>query len=82
MISGPRANRPTDLAVLLVAHPVAVARLLRDHVPDRHHRCRGCTAPGYGTPSGSWPCTLHHYALEAAHLIDATAKSLPCIDDE
>jgi hypothetical protein len=54
-----------ELIVFLQRRPDAVARLLERHVPDGHGRCRGCTVPGYGTPSGTWPWVLHRCAEQA-----------------
>lgn len=54
-----------ELIVFLRRRPDAVARLLERHVPDGRGRCRGCTVPGYGTPSGTWPCVLRRHAEQA-----------------
>jgi hypothetical protein len=52
----------------LAGLPDAVARLLVLHVPDRHRRCRGCTAAGTGIPGAPWPCSLHFYATAAQEI--------------
>lgn len=54
------------MAALLTVHPEVVDALLRRHVPDELDRCCGCTRPGYGTPTGHWPCLLYLYAKRAA----------------
>jgi hypothetical protein len=43
-------------------------RLLDDHVPDRHGRCRCCTQGGTGIPTTRWPCGPRKLAEAAAHL--------------
>jgi hypothetical protein len=56
----------STFAALLTAHPDAVERLIAEHVPDDHGRCRGCTRPGTGVPGEHWPCTPRLVADAAA----------------
>lgn len=73
----PRTAGLGDFAALLAAHPVAVAALLRDHVPDGQLRCRACTTPGTGTPQARWPCTLAGLARAAANLTPTATTPSP-----
>jgi hypothetical protein len=75
--SSPHHSVPqtADFVVLLAAHPVAVAALLREHIPDGQLRCRACTTPGTGTPQAHWPCTLAGLARAAANLTAPPAAS-------
>lgn len=75
--STPQTAGRTDVVALLAAHPDAVARLIRDHVPDPHQRCRACTTPGTGTPHAHWPCILAGLARAAAGLTPPTATTTP-----
>lgn len=52
------------LVEFLVAQPTATARLLAQHTDDGRGYCRGCSCSQGGRPK--WPCTIHHYATEAA----------------
>jgi hypothetical protein len=51
-------TQPSGLAAQLARMPEVVARLLAEHVPVRHGRCRGCGRPGTGTPHVPSPCAL------------------------
>lgn len=53
-------------AVELSRAPDLVLALIATHVPTADGRCRGCTTPGYGDPSGRWPCILRRLTDEAA----------------
>jgi hypothetical protein len=50
--------------------PEVIARLLAEHVPDEHGRCRGCGRPGTGIPYLLAPCDLWNVA-DAARKIRA-----------
>ena len=45
--------------------PDVIGRLIVEHLPDEHGRCRGCTSPGTGRPNDPWPCSLRKLADEA-----------------
>jgi hypothetical protein len=45
-----------------------IGRLIFEHVPDEHDRCRGRTSPGTGRPKDPWPCSLRKLADEAGRL--------------
>ena len=46
-------------------------RLIRDHVPNRHGRCRGCELP---QSAGSvFPCSLYRLAVAAIESRDSAA---------
>jgi hypothetical protein len=51
-------TEPWGVVAQLARMPDVVARLLREHVPDRKGRCRGCGFPGTGTPYVRSPCGL------------------------
>jgi hypothetical protein len=57
---------PTEFGAQLAGFPVAVERLLADHVPDTRGRCHACDLPQSAAPR--WPCTLAAYAQEAHRL--------------
>jgi hypothetical protein len=52
----------------LALMPSVITRLLAQHVPDEHGRCRGCGMPSTGTPHVVAPCGLWEIA-EAARKI-------------
>ena len=39
------------LAEILAGMPDVIGRLIVEHLPDEHGRCRGCTSPGTGRPN-------------------------------
>jgi hypothetical protein len=63
-----RPGRRTQLAEILAGMPDVIGRLIFEHVPDEHDRCRGCTSPGTGRPKDPWPCSLRKLADEAGRL--------------
>ena len=70
----PRPGRWTQLAEILAGMPDVIGRLIVEHVPDEHGRCRGCTSPGTGRPNVPWPCSLRKLADEAGRLRAAGAR--------
>jgi hypothetical protein len=65
------AAEPSDIAAQLARMPDVIARLLAEHVPDEHGRCRGCGFPGTGTPYVPAPCDLWNVADAARRLCAA-----------
>jgi hypothetical protein len=59
--------------------PDVIGRVIVEHVPDEHARCRGCTSPGTGRPNDPWPCSLPKLADEAGRL--RAARQVPDADE-
>ncbi len=55
----------TEAVRLILAQPGMARRLVDEHTPDERGLCRGCTAPGYGTPREHWPCTPYVFGATA-----------------
>ena len=75
----PRPGRWTQLAEILAGMPDVIGRLIVEHLPDEHARCRGCTSPGTGRPNVPWPCSLRKLADEAGRL--RAARPMPEADE-
>ena len=58
------------LAAYLMNQPLAIGRLLAEHVDDGRGHCRTCTV-GAQQGHSTWPCTIHH----AASMADRARKS-------
>jgi hypothetical protein len=63
-------REPTEdsVAAVLAGMPDVVERLLADHTPDPHGRCRACGRAGTGTPYVTSPCSLWTIAEAARKL--------------
>jgi hypothetical protein len=59
--------------------PDVIGRLIVEHLPDEHARCRGCTSPGTGRPNVLWPCSLRMLIDEAGRL--RAARPMPEADE-
>ena len=75
----PHPGRWTQLAEILAGMPDVIGRLIVEHVPDEHDRCRGCTSPGTGRPNDRWPCSLRKLADKAGRL--RAARQVPDGDE-
>ena len=75
----PRPGRWTQFAEILAGMPDVIGRLIVEHLPDEHGRCRGCTSPGTGRPKDPWPCSLRKLADEAGRL--RVARPMPEADE-
>lgn len=53
------------LVTLILAQPGMAVRLLREHMDDGRGRCVTCRVGGHHGGQ-QWPCSIHHYAAEAA----------------
>lgn len=60
------------LAAFLVDQPMAIGRLLTDHVDDGRGHCRSCTLGGQ-RGFLVWPCTIYLAASKAARARKARA---------
>jgi len=56
------SNDWTALTEELSKMPQLWRKLLDQHRPDPHDRCKACTTPGTGTPQARWPCSLWQLA--------------------
>ena len=75
----PPPGRWTQLGEILAGMPDVIGRLVVEHLPDEHGRCRGCTSPGTGRPNVPWPCSLRKLADEAGRF--RAARSMPDADE-
>ena len=73
------ATEPWEVAAQLARMPEVIARLLAEHVPDEHGRCRGCGRPGTGTPYLLAPCDLWTVA-DAARRMRAASPGVLALE--
>jgi hypothetical protein len=80
-----RPGRRTQLAEILAGMPDVIGRLIFEHVPDEHDRCRGCTSPGTGRPKdpcrarcASWPTRPGGFGSRGTCPTPIRAIARPC----